>query len=166
MQKALSKFTFVEFLDTLLRDACREQTYSIDYIPKPHMAFSNHLPRVERVRKTKRVVYTLFNQPNVQPIAFNHCQQLLFDRDHNGLGDDGMTNETWDDDRCAVHASLIIGRRSVGRTCQFLVRTTFGETCKDDYDWECERGQLWIDEDRAADNALSFIWIPQWHIKR
>ena len=61
-----------------------------------------------------------------------------------------------------LHTSSIVARRwNDGQSeCQYLVRDSYADQCQEyDASYECEGGQVWIDESKIYSNLLSFVYI-------
>lgn len=61
-----------------------------------------------------------------------------------------------------LHTSSIVARRwnETQHECQYLVRDSYAKQCrKYDVCYECEGGQVWIDESKIYSNLLSFVYI-------
>lgn len=75
----------------------------------------------------------------------------------------GYSDYIWSADQGATHSSLVVARRSVGARCKYLVRGSYGPTCKGvDARFECEKldpGNVWVDGDQLfkyVDEATYF----------
>lgn len=94
-------------------------------------------------------------------IGISYCSRVVKNRNVRGLTPDrsGFTNN------CGNHASIIVGKRARGGRCQFMVRNTWGDSCK--YDWECEKNQqgqeegFWVDAEALVNNIYKLdYFIP------
>lgn len=56
-----------------------------------------------------------------------------------------------------LHSALIIGRKKTSTGCSYLIENSWGTTCKEKYPWECENGDLWIDETDLFANTHTLI---------
>ncbi len=79
-----------------------------------------------------------------QPVAISYCANFLTEgkkaTGHNFLG---IRTK-----KCFGHASLIIGRKRVGKKCMLLLRNSWGTSCNPySDDFKCEHGNIWVDED-------------------
>jgi len=101
------------------------------------------------------------NDSGSSGIGISYCSRVVKNRNVRGLKPDrsGFTNN------CGNHASIIVGKRARGGRCQFLVRNTWGNSCK--YDWECEKNQqgqeegFWVDAEALVDNIYKLdYFIP------
>lgn len=130
------------------------------------------------------------------PVAISYCSAVLKDKNYRGIDDSRNDNLRInyrsyriidEEDRpkkngqvvkgCGKHASLIVGSRSVGGKCQYLLRNSWGstsykdhpsclcETSKGKYE-ECKHGDgkpnkvgCWIDSDALTPNIYRLTHI-------
>jgi hypothetical protein len=95
-------------------------------------------------------------------LGISYCSRVIKNRNFKGLKKDRSDFAT---DDCGNHASLIVGKRARGGRCQFMVRNTWGDSCR--YDWECEKNQqgqeegFWVDAENLVNNIYKLdYFIP------
>lgn len=101
------------------------------------------------------------------PIGISYCSQLLKKgKNHIGIiskTKDNLKFKTTADGKslCGAHSSLVIGSRfnKANKTCEFLIRNTWGENCNYHSDFECEKGQIWVDHHTLSKNIFSLQYI-------
>jgi hypothetical protein len=91
-----------------------------------------------------------------QPVGIEYCSKVLTaGKKYDGLNFLGIPSGD-----CGGHASLIIGRRRVGKSCQLLVRNSWGTSCNAySNDFECENGNIWVDENILKKNLMDVTYI-------
>lgn len=114
-----------------------------------------------------------FNEPT-QPVIVDVCGNFL----NNGKESDGMRRKadgTIDVNampaqvyygRCKPHSMVAIGRKTVGDTCQILIRNSFQKNCNEvgySKDWKCDEkeGNVWIDESTLMKNLLNYSFFKE-----
>jgi hypothetical protein len=61
---------------------------------------------------------------------------------------------------CRFHASIVVGKRQKNGSCQFLIRNSWGTDCGAyAKNWECEKGQIWIDADALLENTRELQFV-------
>jgi len=99
-------------------------------------------------RTTKRIV-GLLDRKNPTWLGMSYDAGILRNKNHKY--------------KKSTHVSLIVGKRVREGKCQFLVRNSWGNYCK--YDWECKKDRsgreqgLWMDADRLVPNIRGvYYW--------
>ena len=67
-----------------------------------------------------------------------------------------------DPDMAADHASTLLGRRKVGRTCQYQIQDNTGEYCarmRPGIAERCRLGRIWVSEDELRRTLYSVIYL-------
>ena len=94
-----------------------------------------------------------------QPLEIDFCAKLL----ERGPGGRKYKFTGFGRDICGSHAALIIGRRKTffGR-CQYLIRNSWGTRCDlYSFDWDCEKGNIWVDEETLAPAVFGTTWLER-----
>jgi hypothetical protein len=120
----------------------------------------------ERLAKLKDTIDNQLDSPKPMPIAFSYCFSVMLKKE--SIGVDPILGKTSSkicqiEGSPAQHASVIIGRRTGPRGCQYLVMNSHGTSCNQyDKAWDCEGGKIWVDEENLLRNtsALYFAELP------
>ncbi|MBL6990154.1 MAG: hypothetical protein ISR65_10270 [Bacteriovoracaceae bacterium] len=103
----------------------------------------------------ERIHELLDSSQAVKPIGIEYCSAILKNKNY--------TSGKWIRRRkkdCGYHASLVIGRRKhTNGKCQLLVRNSWGERCNHGYDWECDKGNIWVDDDALGRNLFNLAFL-------
>jgi hypothetical protein len=154
IMSALHQDTYLNFLKDLFKRACGKITIDVSKTPSAvqHsiIEFSGKPP----VGELKKLINQKLNSKNPQPIQISYCSGILHDKSYTGLTPDGEY-------RCrSTHSSLIIGQRPArGGGCEFLIRNSYGSSCKPYKPWQCERGQIWVEAEALTKNIGSASWL-------
>lgn len=159
--------SIIRFLDAIVSDICRGQTYLPTQIPtvEAHVAYARgkYPSPASRWSHFQKLINA--NLRDGVPIGINYCGTVLKDLNVNGITPDGYTSKECKGPQGDTfpHAGVVVGRRAVTwkdeagsttRMCQYLVRDTQGESCAG-YAADksatpsdrCDRGQIWVAED-------------------
>ena len=121
------------------------------------MQESTHLAAGKtRVTKLIQDIGSHLKKENAQPIMISYCGNVLEKgRKYRGLGNTILDPiKTFS---CGYHASAIIGIREKDKITQFLLRNSWGESCFGySRDWECDKGNLWLDAEVLARNMTDY----------
>lgn len=144
-------------IDELRQDiaqACAKKEEKI--VPRPKVK-SISFAETDSDERTQ-VVHQLLNITRAQPIVVDLCSDILENEEfRDQIHQVGMQTAC---EKSTDHTMLIVGRRlSKGGKCQFLVRNSWGEKCPAQYLWECEKGQLWIDEDKLVNSTGKISYL-------
>tara|TARA_B100000029_G_scaffold128756_1_gene122281 strand:- start:120 stop:1232 length:1113 start_codon:yes stop_codon:yes gene_type:complete len=152
------KNNYISFLDEAFKDC---------YKPNGKYPWANNLPRPKKYKTTsakkfQKKLIELLTRPNPQPIAVGYCSKFLRRKNYIGKNRIGFT-----DPDCGPHASIVIGMRERNQKCEFMIRNSWGNSCKD-YVWDCEytRGRarseghgIWVDGIAFTKNILNITWL-------
>lgn len=132
IQSAVLKTNLPEYIDTLIDKSCSQNQIKVQ-VPRPTDLWLD-------IQK----VHQILSFKNPQPVAVSYCANFVLKE---------MPTE-----QCAQHVSVIIGRRRNSRgKCEFLVRNSWGESCKVySKAVSCERGQFWVEEEALASNSYAY----------
>ena len=128
---------------------------------------SKKLPRLtikgKRDLKDPMKLYKLMtkqlNRKKSTGMGISYCAKVLKKPQYVGF----IGRRTSIDSKCGNHASLVVGKRARGGKCQFLVRNTWGNSCR--YKWECERNKkgkeegIWIDAEALINNIYELQYF-------
>jgi hypothetical protein len=122
----------------------------------------------------RRLIHARLSLTNAQPVGIGYCSNVLVMpqpyrgyRRGNGCDPDPADSSA----SRGTHASIVVGRRwnPARRTCQLLVRNSWGKICKPEYTtrapWGCsaadgeKAGQIWVDEEDLARNSFDVSYI-------
>ena len=103
------------------------------------------LSPVARAAYYRSLLDRRMDSPTAQPAAISYCSSIIDDSNATPVSDPNVQPA----DKCLYHASVVVGRRvSPAGQCQLLVRNAWGTSCNSYTQWDCENGQVWIDEDK------------------
>lgn len=134
------------------------------------LKFKNYsIKDYENTQKSLRAM--LRGQP-AQPAIIGYCANILQKKpDFIGVNESKNRYEKADRSgiakhdsnvKCSGHQSLLIGRRSVGKKCQYLIRNSWGTTCTPYHsNWDCEGGNVWVDESVLVKNTFKLRELEQ-----
>jgi hypothetical protein len=86
---------------------------------------------------------------NAQPIAVGIDSSIFFNTDPSSQDPGKKMN--------ANHVALVVGRRKVGNSCQYLIRNSHGENCPDS--GGCVAGDIWLDEALLRRSLFELNWL-------
>lgn len=74
---------------------------------------------------------------------------------------DSCVTQTCPEGQRAVHAATVVGQRSNGEKCEFLVRDSYGPGCNKKLrtDLKCEEGHYWISSEQLTSSTISINWV-------
>jgi hypothetical protein len=119
-------------------------------LPAPKTLLVSKLPDKKAVGAHLK---SLLSKKSPQPIAIAYCEDVLRDKSVksvvNGIRRDCKNK----------HLSSVVGsRKSAQGGCEFLVRNSYGKSCKP-YAWECTKGQVWVPESALTSNIEGMTWL-------
>ena len=104
-------------------------------------------------------IRTALSRPNPQPVGLSLCSEVLYEsenfrgRNANSMSDECMSK---------AHAVIAIGARPSGNSCQYLIRSSWGQSCAGfGAGWSCDEnsGSVWINEDALIGNLISYSFF-------
>ncbi|MDC0255956.1 hypothetical protein OAK75_13740 [Bacteriovoracales bacterium] len=109
----------------------------------------------------------LEKKDNPQPVGIGYCSRILTKKGFRGVNVASDTGEVQPRMGCRGHASIIVGQRERGGTCQFLIRNTWGNDCHvyKPAGWECKKDKngkaagVWVDAKELSYNVLSVYYL-------
>ena len=137
------------YLDDLFMAICKEYTLKVENFPEMKITAHSDLDRKSSAEgQFKNKISEQLSNKNPQPVGIVYCEDVLWHEDFTGVTN-GSINSS-----CSVyHVSVVIGQRfSNEGKHQFLVRNSWGSSCNQYTNWDCERGQIWVDADKLAKN--------------
>lgn len=154
------------FVTKYFENVCRE--HSLDVSPVPE--FKNKFFPQGSAGAVRKRIHQKLNAADPLPVAITYCSGVLTHaapyRGQEVIGNlVGCKPDSSNPDG-GTHASIIVGRRwnAARKTCQLLVRNSWGESCDSDYThvapWSCGgsggeiRGQIWVDEEDLSENTM------------
>ncbi|MBC75599.1 MAG: hypothetical protein CME64_06250 [Halobacteriovoraceae bacterium] len=153
---ALKSSTKLEYLKELFNALCKKNKKELRFKPKQHTKYARDFSPKDRTEGVFNSIHDAWETSNPQPVAISFCEDFLYRKGHVGVDKQGKVSS-----RCRTHhASIVVGRRPSkdGKTCQFLVRNSKGDSCNS-YDWECENGQVWVDQEALGRNIYYTTWL-------
>jgi hypothetical protein len=125
-----------------IREAvCRDDREKFDYNWKVKMVFRN--PHVFR-RLSEQLEYGRI-------VGIDYDSRILKDRKNQRVS------------LAELHTSSVVGRRwnSELKTCEYLIRNSYGNKCDDKYDptYECHSGNVWLGESLIYPNMTSIVYM-------
>lgn len=140
------------FLNKLVLSNCQKE--SLSWVTSDFSLISD-------ITVTQQMVNSQLKEKESQPIAITYCFTALKD----GLVGTKKNSEgyNWHGNNCGVHASLIIGSRQRGDSCQYLLRNS--KRCKvgEIKNSECDKDSedTWVDRDILTKNLLQLVRLRQ-----
>lgn len=154
---ALSQPTYLKYLEKLFTPICTANKKSIQPVPNAKKIWAKDYPPEKRIQEIEKQMNDQFNKPNPQPMGINYCENVLWDKNTQGIDSYGEFN--WNTCR-SHHISAVIGQRpTAGGGCEFLVRNSYGQSCNAYPDWKCENGQIWVDSKTLVKNMNGVSWL-------
>lgn len=107
----------------------------------------------------RRLLQHLTQGKTATPVGISYCSALL------ESGPEWKKNLSQTEDffrapDCRFHASIVVGKRQKNGSCQFLIRNSWGTDCGAyAKNWECEKGQIWIDADALLENTRELQFV-------
>lgn len=143
---------------------CAKRRLPMHNLPATLGTDENNDTPAERIR----LLHAALDQSPAQPPLVSYCARLLSNRDARATAELKPSDNPCRDrpGKFDGHVSLVVGRRKIeGGKCQLLIRNSWGKGCQDiihkkPYAWECEGGQIWVDEDALANNAYYVSYLP------
>lgn len=134
------------FYFNLAKSACHQERLPLE---------SRHQPRM--IIKNPSIFKTIDEILNLgQLVAIDYDYRVLENKDHDKISIDEL------------HTTNIVARRwnSNSNTCEYLIRDSYGASCSD-YDpiYECEQGNVWVDQKRIYKNMTSAVFLDSADIK-
>ncbi len=154
---ALSQPSYLKYLEKLFKPVCQKNLKKVDAVPAAKKVWMRDFSEKERVEKVQKQINEQFNSKNPQPMGINYCANVLYDKNVQGMYNNGEFNWNACDSH---HISVVIGQRptSDGR-CEFLIRNSSGQSCNAYPDWKCENGQIWVDSSTLIKNLNGISWL-------
>ncbi len=126
----LSVLSSRKILTDLVLPVCGSNLQKLN-IPKPKY-FTTEVdtewgPTIERKLNTLKA-----------PISVSYCSKVLYEPDFDGIERKTPTQASKNADNCGGHESLIVGKKKVGNSCQFLLRNSWGNGFSSSTEkWKC-----------------------------
>lgn len=150
--KVLKEKSFLSFLRLLFQEKCHGKVQQEPAFAVERRELDRDPLSIEAKRDLIR--QTLINQ---QPLEASICSQVLRNPEYSGFSEHGSFARD-----CMRHSVLILGSRSKGGSCQYLIRDTYGsQSCarkRKGNSWyhsslKCEAGQVWVPEKSLFQNT-------------
>ena len=160
-------------LDKLLSKKCESDSVKLPADLKVSMVKCKNYTDVKDVLSSyKKMVSENLTNNTSQPIGLTYNPAFLtskrqarrscLSKSRLSRFSDGTANPADGQIQCndVGHASLIVGQRQNKKgVCQLLIRNSFGVSCNPYTAWDCENGQIWVDEDVVLRNTESLSTI-------
>lgn len=151
---ALKSKTNLQFLNRLFSPRCEKNSHSLDEVSCDttwRLSMGDYYDQ-----KFIKIIDNHLKKNVPEPTMISYCAEVLI-KGKNFLGlrdvDEGAYNFEKD---CYPHASIIIGKREINNTIQYLIRNSWGESCYSySLDWQCEKGNIWVDQKAIVQNIYS-----------
>ncbi|OUS00195.1 hypothetical protein A9Q84_03150 [Halobacteriovorax marinus] len=86
----------------------------------------------------------------MQPVGIGYCSGVL-EQGNAFIGPKSRFSRF-----CGPHASAIIGRKFENGSCKFLIRNSWGKSCRGiSKDIECDEGNMWIEQGKLEESLIS-----------
>ncbi len=163
--QAMAKKYPLEIMKDAATRICRFRSLRMWHLPKP---LGEGLPQ-DRPEDRLKLIHAALDQSLPQPAVVSYCSRVLSDKNAKATAEPlgkGARPCTDRPKKYDGHVSAVVGRRKAENgKCQFLVRNSWGMACKDrptqkPYAWDCEVGQIWVDEDALANNSYWVSYLP------
>jgi hypothetical protein len=153
LAKTLRKEGFMEFLHSSLAQVCKNNAKSLKKKPAIKAYQASAYSDASSRKKSFMAMMDEVKTPRSLPKGIYLCQDVITDRFSKGIDSSGEPT-----DECGtLHTMVMVGRRkNATGGCDILLRNSWGASCNG-YDWPCERGQIWVDEDRLLDNMYGLV---------
>jgi hypothetical protein len=163
LNQAMSTPVASQFFHRVVGETCKGRELSMRGVPAPRV-LDVHKSGSSDSRESDfgRYLKEIFGGANPQPVGIGYCADFLNkaslvrnlelnpSRERPGAVE-GCETE---------HASVVVGSREKNGRCEFLIRNTFGSTCKGyDRAWDCENGQIWVSETALVKNTNRAAWL-------
>lgn len=144
-----------------VRTACMAKRIDLSALPPMEKLSAFTLSESDRTLKMRQVLDSNLAAREPAPIGVRYCADVLYKRTATGVNPISgkisrkLCNTGW-------HASAVIGRRPGASSCQYLIKNTWGASCKGigyDKSHDCENGKLWIDGDDLLRNTTGVFWF-------
>jgi|GEM_PF-5138402 len=164
--KAMDKQYPIEIMKAASSNLCRFRTKKMYSLPAK---LSGSTSQWEAPEKRLSLINAALDQVPSQPAIVSYCSRVLSDANAAATETKTSSNQEACRDRPSpndAHVSVVVGRRKAENgKCQLLVRNSWGRGCfdrvhKKPYAWECEGGQIWVDQEVLAKNAYWVSYIP------
>ena len=157
LKHAFSNNSYINYLNELLEMTMPEDRIKLPFIRYDYFSRFNQGSDLREDLLT-RVHERLNLGGKTQPIGVRYCSNFLYEREETPGLEGYFSESDADKNPCNMHVSLIIGMRSIKRRNQLLVRDSYGKSCEG-YQFECENGNLWIDEETFSHQINSITYI-------
>lgn len=153
LEKTLRQQGFMEFLHSSLAQVCKANAKSLKKKPQIKAYQAVDYPDAATRKKAFLALMDEVKTPRSLPKGIYLCQDVITDRFNTGITPSGDPT-----DSCGtLHTMVMVGRRkNATGGCDILLRNSWGASCNG-YDWPCERGQIWVDEDRLLENMYGLV---------
>jgi len=155
-------FTFVR---KIMEKTCEGNTLMVDLPDLRTEIFDQQFSDSfdEARNKIKSLIDGKLNQSNPQPVGISFCSTIFKEgKGHRSISTRNTYLSYFVDDyegeNCLPHAAAVIGRRMHEGKCQYLIRNSYGTDCYK-YNWPCEGGNVWIDEEDIFDNTFQLNYF-------
>ena len=158
MDEYIARKDYVGFMKNVFSECMKKENIILSTKRLPKLIIKG-----KRDLKYPMKLYSLMtrqlNRKKPTGIGISYCAKILKKPQYVGF----IGRRTSVDSKCGNHASLVVGKRARGGRCQFLVRNTWGNSCR--YKWECERNQkgkeegIWIDAEALINNIYEIQYF-------
>lgn len=105
-----------------------------------------------RTDRALRRVIELLERPHPLPVPFAYCSSVL----KAGKRYQGASPAL---DGCAIHWSLVVGRRKIGNDCYLLVHNSWEPKATYSKDWMVDGEDVWVREQELTRSMLMIQWL-------
>lgn len=140
--KLLKSKNMTTFYNSLRKTACRDDRTPFDYSLKAKMVLRNS--------KIFRRISEQLEEGNI--VGLDYDSRVLANQDNRRFS------------LSELHTSTLVGRRwnETSKSCEYLIRNSYGESCGERYDpaYECDQGHIWMSEKLMYPNMTSIVYMP------
>lgn len=153
LEKTLRKQGFMEFLHSSLAQVCKNNAKNLKKKPQIKAYQATEYADAASRKKAFLAMMDEVKTPRSLPKGIYLCQEVITNRLNKGIAASGEPTDT-----CGtLHTMVVAGRRkNATGGCDILLRNSWGASCNG-YDWPCERGQIWVDEDSLLENMYALV---------
>lgn len=143
----IQKISFAE-ASTKILDFCADNSFTMN-IPLPQnlkLEFSEYDPEI-RMSMLRQKIRNLLERPNALPIGIVYDRDILLYKNMN--------------DFFPFHASVLMGQiyNKKTKSCDYLIRDTYGACEENKYVWPCEKGIIQIPSSYLLQSLIDITWL-------
>jgi hypothetical protein len=158
VMNTLARENFDDFFKALMGETCQPNTLAVKPLQLESVTGQGLASADERQNKFASVLHDRIKDKKSEPVGIQFCGAILTEvvpPRAKRISSSGVPHPNF----CAKQEAMVVGSRSKNGKCEFLVRSSLGNTCAHKSPWECDGGQRWLDEETLTTNMLSAFFI-------